>query len=263
MTPDFLSYWYLFPIGILIATIYTSTGISGANFWIPTYILVVKIDPLVAFWLSLVTVLFGSISGISAHWRYQNINYFITKKYLTVTIPFALAGAYFLRFVDPYWLLIVFGSFVIIYGFYYLFKALRVNIEAKKHNKINYIMGSVGGFMVGMISVGLGKLILPDCISHNKINHHATAIGTTLLIVFITSVAAVLTRLNTDFLNSLKENLSQIINISLFALPGVIAGGQIGPKISRAIQSKGLKIYVSILLILIGVLMFYRVLNFF
>ena len=146
-------------------------------------------------------------------------------------------------------------------GFYYLFQVLRVNIQLEKHNKINYIMGSVGGFLVGMISVGLGKLILPDCLRHNKINHHATAIGTTLLIVFITSIAAVLTRLNTDFLNSLKDNLSLIINISIFVIPGVITGGQLGPKISRVIKSKALKIYVSIVLIIIGILMLYRIIN--
>ncbi len=30
--------WLVLPAGPLIATVYTSTGISGANFWVPVYL---------------------------------------------------------------------------------------------------------------------------------------------------------------------------------------------------------------------------------
>ena len=56
-------YWVLFPIGVLVATIGTSSGISGSNFWIPIYLLAMGLEPRVAFWTSLLTMLFGFGSG--------------------------------------------------------------------------------------------------------------------------------------------------------------------------------------------------------
>ena len=47
-----ITYWYLFPIGIIIATLSMSAGISGANFWIPVYLFLIKLDPLISFWLA-------------------------------------------------------------------------------------------------------------------------------------------------------------------------------------------------------------------
>jgi len=38
-----LTYWYLFPVGLVIATLAMSAGISGANFWIPVHIICVKL----------------------------------------------------------------------------------------------------------------------------------------------------------------------------------------------------------------------------
>ena len=49
---------------MVIATLAMSAGISGANFWIPVYLICVKLDPLITFWLALITMIFGFGSGV-------------------------------------------------------------------------------------------------------------------------------------------------------------------------------------------------------
>lgn len=256
---DLISFWYLLPIGIVIATLYTSTGISGANFWAPVYLLWLKIDPLVGFWLALVSMLFGSIGGLIGHTRHKTINYFLVKKYLLVTVPFAFFGALLIPFVNPLVLFFLFGSFVIVYGSYLFHKTHKTEQpKMDKHEKIHYFLGSIGGFLTGLISVGLGKLILPHCIKHKRVIHHSEAVGTTLVIVFVTSIVAVLTRLNPIFIESLKLSFEPVVSMLIYVIPGVLIGGQIGPVIAKRLNLKTMKIYIAILLILIGILMFIR-----
>ena len=39
-----------------------STGVSGATLWVPVYLLWLKLDAPVAFWLGLLTMLFGLLT---------------------------------------------------------------------------------------------------------------------------------------------------------------------------------------------------------
>ena len=54
-----LEFWFLFPLGVLIGTAGMSSGVSGSNFWIPVYLLWFALEPRTAFWIALLTMLFG------------------------------------------------------------------------------------------------------------------------------------------------------------------------------------------------------------
>lgn len=62
-----LELWYLFPLSILIATIAISSGIGGAVFFSPIFMLALKLDPTVAIGTALITELFGFSSGLIAY----------------------------------------------------------------------------------------------------------------------------------------------------------------------------------------------------
>ena len=57
-----LHYWFLLPVGIAIAALVMSAGVSGATLWVPVYLLWLKLDAPVAFWLGLLTMLFGLLT---------------------------------------------------------------------------------------------------------------------------------------------------------------------------------------------------------
>src|SRR5207249_3076888 len=59
-----LEFWFLFPVAITIAIFAMATGVSGANFFAPVYLLWLQLDPQLGFWLSLVSMLFGFSSGL-------------------------------------------------------------------------------------------------------------------------------------------------------------------------------------------------------
>ncbi len=263
---DYTTYWYLLPLGILIATLYNSTGISGANFWIPVFILLMKVSLLVAFWLSLVAMLFGSLGGLIGHSRQGTIVYSLVKKYILVTIPCAVVGACSLDYVNETWLLLIFGAFALVYGLVMLLNStlLQTSTSEASHRQkatIQYPQGALGGFLVGMVSVGLGPLILPYNINHREVSHHAQAIGTTVIIVFLSSLSAVLCRLTPSFTVSLQQNIPTIMSMFIYVIPGVLIGGQIGPVIAKKLNLKAMRIYVSVLLLIVGGLMFVRFFN--
>ena len=256
---EFFTYWYLLPVGIIISFIYTSTGISGANFWAPVYLLWLRLEPSIGFWLSLVSMLFGSISGLISHTKQKSIMYDIAKKYLIITIPLAIIGVLVSPYFKEFYLFLIFGIFIITYAIIMCYKTCRPSTkDIEKHEKIHYLFGAIGGFLTGLVSVGLGKLILPQCVQHKKCLTHVEAVGTTLLVVFITSIFAVITRLNSSFVESLIANRTIILSILLYVTPGVLIGGQLGPRLIKNVNLDKMGRYVPAVLMLVGMLMLLR-----
>ena len=120
-------------------------------------------------------------------------------------------------------------------------------------------VGLIAGFLLGLIATGLGKLMVTRLGVHQQIKHHAEAAGTTVVLVFIVSLAAVLVRLNGSFLDVLAQQQSFILSVMTWIAPGVIIGGQLGPVVSTKIPESLVKPYVGGLLVLVSALMFYRV----
>ena len=69
------TYWYLFPIAIVIATVANGAGIGGATFFAPLFILALHLEPRVAIGAALTTEVFGFASGVIAHTRARTIDW--------------------------------------------------------------------------------------------------------------------------------------------------------------------------------------------
>jgi len=126
-----LTYWYLFPVGLVIATLAMSPGISGANFWIPVYLICVKLDPLITFWLALITMIFGFGSGVVRIIHQGTVNWYLVRQYLIPTIPGAVIGSP-CQWRSP---VFIFGSFIFIYGSFLLKSSISSPKAQVRHNK--------------------------------------------------------------------------------------------------------------------------------
>jgi hypothetical protein len=256
---EYFTYWYLFPISIIIAILAMSAGISGSNFWIPVYLIWLKIDPKTGFWLALLTMIFGFGSGVIKNLKQKTINWYIVKQYLKITIPAGIFGTLLVPFAPTQLLIITFASFVLIYGSFTIYRYFnKREKEVERHEKIYWTRAAIAGFLKGLIATGLGKLILPGIIGHKKIHSPAEAVGSTIFIIFIVNIIAVLFRLNPSFISVLSLNAKIIFDIMIWVAPGVIVGGQIGPVIAKKLPLMYMKVYVGGLLILISMLMFIR-----
>ena len=113
----------------------------------------------------------------------------------------------------------------------------------------------VGGAFLGMISVGLAELQEYLLVARCKVPT-AVAVATSVFSVVVTVLVASVGHFY-EFIQDGGDALNQVVNIIVFTIPGVIIGGQIGPKIQKSIPEDIMKMSISILFIIVGFFMLY------
>jgi uncharacterized membrane protein YfcA len=252
--------WVLFPVAVLIAILAMTTGVSGANFWAPVYLLWLRLDPAVGFWLSLVTMLCGFASGLARNLMQGTVNGFLVRQYLKGALPATILGALLAPVVPSRWLFLVFALFVGTYSTRVLCSLVGKQGKGppSMDERIHWEVALVGGFLTGLITVGLGKLLLPYCLRHPRCRNPAEAVGSTVAVVFVASLCASLARLTPALLQVLYMEYARIANILTFVIPGVLVGGQIGPWAAQRLSLLTLQMLLVGVLYVISVLMFLR-----
>ncbi len=269
-------HWYLLPVGFGIAVLAMSSGVSAGNFWVPVYLLWARFEPPLAFWMTLATMLCGYGSGVVRNLQQGTIDRHVISQYLPLTVPAALVGGYLAPTLNVSWLILLFALFVFGFGVRMSVQLIggeevRATLGTARGeggqvrlgtDMMGRVIGLLGGILLGLISVGLGELLLPRLLAERKSLSPAEIVGSTVLVIFITSLAAALVRLSSPFLAALSEQRTSLLEAMLFAGPGVILGGQLGPMLARHLDARTLRWYVAILLVLMGLLMVGRFLAF-
>ncbi len=111
-----IEYWYLFPMSILIATIAMASGIGGAVFFSPLFMIVLKLEPSVAIGTALTTELFGFSSGLFAYWRRGFIDFKLGRDLLLFSVPAAIVGSFTAEAFPAAVLKTIFGVGIIFIG---------------------------------------------------------------------------------------------------------------------------------------------------
>jgi uncharacterized membrane protein YfcA len=124
-----------------------------------------------------------------------------------------------------------------------------------------YGMAMIGGFITGMISVGIGMAVGVVLRGHWRWRLPVSA-GTGITCVFCTVIISALT----DILHSggfHSEGIGMIYRVIVWSMPGVIVGGQIGSFISTKLSPKVVTpivmtifLTVASLMLIIGILTF-------
>lgn len=91
----------MLPVALLIATTAMASGVEGATFFSPLFILALGLPPEVAIGTGLVTEVFGFGSGLYAYATRHLIDYRLGGALLIVTIPMALVGTWVSGVVAP------------------------------------------------------------------------------------------------------------------------------------------------------------------
>lgn len=267
-----LDYWYLLPVGLSVAVLAMSSGVSAGNFWVPVYLLWAKFDPLLAFWMTLATMVCGYGSGVLRNLRQGTLSRCVIGYYLPFTVPAALVGGYLSPSIDVSWLILLFGVFVFGCGVrmlrHLVWRSRFPSSLARPRGEGAKAVGEpfpgergaalVGGILLGLIAVGLGELMLPRLLASRRPYSTAEAVGSTVLVIFVTSLAATLVRLHGSFLAALGEQRTTLLGAMLFAGPAVVVGGQLGPMLAQRLNARMLRLYVAMILVLVGSLLLGR-----
>ena len=274
-------YWFMFPVAILVATTAMASGVGGATFFTPIFILALGLPPEVAIGTGLITEVFGFVSGVYAYARKRLIDYRLGANLLVATIPLSLVGTWVAGWVEPDILKVILGVGLFAVALSFLRAPERKDVvrmdEAIQREyggeraetclvtaegeQVCYtvcnrteggIIAGLGGLFVGMISTGLGELngyfLLQRCRVPSKLS-----IATSVFVVAITALTAATGHV-VHFVQTGGDALSTVFNIVIFTVPGVILGAQLGSLVANRISQHILERGLGALFILIAAL---------
>lgn len=274
-----LQYWYMFPIAILVATTAMASGVGGATFFAPIFMLALRLSPEVAIGAGLITEVFGFASGVIAYNRKRLIDYRLGLSLLVVTIPAAVLGTWLAGKVEPDILKLVLGMGLFAVALSFLRapshrdvsvldnaigdehreKPAQTCLVSADGERLCYtvcnrtqgrLIAGVGGLFVGMISTGLGELngyfLLQRCRVISKV-----AVATSVFVVAITALTGATGHL-VQFVRTGGESLSTVFNLVVFTVPGVIIGAQFGAGVASRISQHVLERSLGVLFLLVA-----------
>lgn len=276
-----LQYWFMFPISILIATIAMASGVGGATFFSPLFILALGFPPDVAIGIGLITEVFGFASGVYAYAHKRLIDYKLGINLLIATIPAAILGSYISSSIEPNILKAVLGVGLFAIALSFLrspdheeVTLLDNAIQAKyggpnaqttlvtrdgeeiRYTVCNHTQGrlisGIGGLFVGLISTGLGEMngyfLLQRCRVPSKIS-----VATSVFVVALTALAASSAHF-VQFTRAGHDVLQLVFRVVIFTAPGVVIGGQLGTMVAQRISQRTMELGIAILFILVALL---------
>lgn len=152
-------------VGLLVGL----TGVGGGALMTPMLVLLFGITPTAAITSDLVAALFMKPCGVAVHWRRKTVNTGLVRYLCYGSLPAAFLGTFVMHLMGQSKMAenrleIVLGVALIIGATAMLagsFVRTRPNgLGIVVHKKATIAIGAVGGFMVGLTSVGAGSLIL-------------------------------------------------------------------------------------------------------
>ena len=276
-----LEYWYLLPVSIVVATLAMASGIGGAVFFSPIFILWLKLDPTVAVGVALVTEFFGFSSGLVAYVRAKLIDYRSGAQLLVFSIPGAIVGVLSADLFPGIVLKTIFAVGLTFIGLQLFLswrqeqkEAMDALIEAEaessfaselvdragntyRYTVCNKALGrtfaAIGGAFLGMISVGLAELQEYHLVARCKVPS-LVAVGTSIFVVVITVLVASVAHVY-GFAKEGEGVLDLAMQVAMFTVPGVLIGGQIGPRVQARVDPDKMKVLVSWIFMGVGAFM--------
>ena len=294
---DWVQYWFMFPVAMGVATTAMLSGIGGAALFIPIFVIIFPLlgpeYPLTtaaAIGTALMTEVFGFSSGFIGYYRKRLIDFGSAVPFLLVSVPIAIVGAILLAtlkeqevFLKGAYALLMIALCPIILrhtppeqiaapqsagaaavgddrpvrsvtgrdGRTYTYRKPRVGIFGAGAT-------GVGGFLTGLLGVGIGEVIMPQLVKRNRIPV-AVAAATSVFTVIVTIASASFTQV-TALIAAGGANAIPW-NLVVYTVPAVIIGGQIGPRLQGTISQRTMEKAIAILFGIIGVAMAFIVLR--
>lgn len=291
---DWTLYWFMFPVAMLVATTAMLSGIGGAAMFAPIFMIIFPIlgpeypfeNIAAAIGVALLTEFFGFSSGFVGYYRKRLIDYKSAIPFIVVGVPTGIVGALLLTtFKDfeealrgSYGLLMLILSVILIKQN----KAISEDnlVDSNPNQKgdlktaIRSITGSdgvtytylepkqgvgsvatgTGGFLTGLLGVGIGEVVMPQLAKRNKVPIPVSA-ATSVFVVIVVVAAASFTQISSLVAQGGLRAVPW--NVVIYTIPAVIIGGQIGPRLQGTISQHTMELSIGILFLIVGIAMSY------
>ena len=284
---DFTLYWFMFPVSIGVATCAMLSGIGGAALFTPIFVLIFPLlgpeyelpSTVAAIGTALLTETFGFSSGFVGYYRKRLIDFDIVKRFLKISVPVGILSAFLAHFVPGGILIAGYALLVLVLAFVHVFMEhsgtpvhlllpgdygpnIRHKIDSRGREYVYEIpivgpmtrlVTAIGAFLTGMVSVGIGEVVVPLLTKRGV--PVAVAAATSVAIVIVTVACASFTLIG----QLVSEGGASAVpwHLIAYTIPGVIIGGQIGPRLQGAISQRTMEHAIGILFVLLAAGMFW------
>lgn len=257
----------MFPVSIGVATCAMLSGIGGAALFTPIFVLVfpllgpeyVLASTFAAISTALITQSFGFLSGFIGYYRRRMIDFDLAMRFAKVSAPIAVIGALVAHRVDDWLLIGGYAILVFILAIGMLVRRRCDELRPKFDNpgaprkilKRDFALTGVGAFLTGMVSVGIGEVLISRLTKRGV--PVGTAAATSVAIVIVTVALASCTLLA----QMIRDGGFSAVPWSLvgYTIPGVLIGGQIGPRLQGLVSQRTMERAIGVLFVILAAAM--------
>jgi len=246
--------WAAFPAGMCIATIVMVVGFGGGILWMPFLLIVLHLPTDTAIITSLLIQTAGTGSGSVAYTLQKKTDNRLALLMMSIAIPGVIVGAYFAHRVVPSNIEVIIGAISLATALLFAssnekFSETGVErVELKRaagHSWIAVVMAVASG----MLTLNIAEWLIP--VMRNKMGlRMSNAVATCIVLTCGECFLGVWTH----YFMGAKPDWA----VALWGIPGVIIGGQIGPRLAKGIDERLLKEIFIFMLTLIGVHLVYK-----
>jgi uncharacterized membrane protein YfcA len=281
---DFTLYWFMLPVSVCVATCAMLCGIGGAALFTPIFILVFPLlgpeyvleSTVAAIGTALLTETFGFSSGFVGYFRKGTIDFALARRFLWVAVPIGIAGAFSAHFFFEGWIIGGYALLVLLLGIVLIFfhhqgladphtieeleaAGMRrvVDSEGRHYAYAQPKLGigariatGIGAFLTGVVSVGIGEVVVPT-LTRQRVPV-AIAAATSVAVVIVTAASASITLIA----QIVSAGGAVAWHLVAWTIPGVLIGGQIGPRLQGRIQQRTMERLVGGVFLALAVAMF-------
>lgn len=286
---DWTRYWFMFPISMAVATTAMLSGIGGAALFAPIFLIIfpllgpeyVLAGTAAAIGTALMTEVFGFSSGFVGYYRKKLIHFRSAFPFLMVAVPVSIVGALMLATLKDQegvlkaaYALLMLSLAPIIFRHHPPQEMVTeddtfegtgrepVSVTAADGQVYNFkkprqgaggaATTGIGAFLTGLLGVGIGEVIMPQLVKRNHVPvpvAAATSVFTVIVVIAAASFTQVAALVAGGGANAIPWNLVA------YTIPGVIIGGQIGPRLQGKIPQRTMEKTIAALFAIIGLAM--------
>ena len=251
---EFLALWWIFPVSIVFSTVAIGSGVSGALFFSPFFMLVIGLSPVQAVGAGLMTEVFGMGNGLRAYVKARLVDYATARWLLVGAIPMVILGAVVADHISPRLLKGIFGVGLLVLAAFLILvsspeeatvdadgdslvdrkssgKGTTV-INARDGSVYRYptcwrlpgvLMAAVGGALTGMISAGLPEISTTQLVVRCRVPPRVAIATSVFTLAIVAAVGAGIHALS-------AEPVWQVVG---WSIPGVLVGSTVGSRVGK------------------------------
>ena len=229
--------WMALPAGFIIATLATLVGFGGGILWMPYLLLVAHLDPSRAVVTSLVIQVGGMGSGSLAVIRAKKTDLRLSLYLAAAAFVGVPIGVWLSKLISPDYVVFLLGvlSLALALVFVYTqddFDTPPVKKSFPRQTAPYLWLSTVFAVLTGLLSMGVGDFLVPILRNRLRLNMESAMAACLIVMAANAALAAILhIAIGDRFATGLV----------LWAIPGVILGGQVGPRLAGRIPDQTLK----------------------